>query len=43
MRSSNPPLHVFVEVVGLEFVRICIDSLEMRIYMDLWDSCRSFA
>ena len=26
MRSSNPPLQVFVEVVGLEFVRICIDK-----------------
>ena len=27
MRSSNPPLHVFVEVVGLELVGICIDKL----------------
>ena len=27
MRSSNPPLHVFVEVVGWEPVRICIDKL----------------
>ena len=27
MRSSNPPLHVFVEVVGLEHVGICIDKL----------------
>ena len=27
MRSSNPPLQVFVEVVGLEFVGICIDKL----------------
>ena len=36
MRSSNPPLHVFVEVVGLELVGICMISLEMRISMDLW-------
>ena len=28
MRSSNPPLHVFVEVVGLKLVEICIDKLE---------------
>ena len=27
MRSSNPPLHVFVEVFGLELVGICIDKL----------------
>ena len=27
MRSSNPPLHVFVEVVGLELVGICINKL----------------
>ena len=27
MRSSNPSLHVFVEVVGLELVGICIDKL----------------
>ena len=27
MRSSNPPLHVFVEVVGFELVGICIDKL----------------
>ena len=27
MRNSNPPLHVFVEVVGLELVGICIDKL----------------
>ena len=27
MRSSNPPLHVFVEVVRLELVGICIDKL----------------
>ena len=27
MRSSNPPLHEFVEVVGLELVGICIDKL----------------
>ena len=27
MRSSNPPLHVFVEVVELELVGICIDEL----------------
>ena len=27
MRSSNPPLHVFVEVVGMELVGICIDKL----------------
>ena len=27
MRSSNPPLHVFVEVVGLDLVGICIDKL----------------
>ena len=27
MRSSNPPLHVFVEVVGLELVGIRIDKL----------------
>ena len=27
MRSSNLPLHVFVEVVGLELVGICIDKL----------------
>ena len=27
MRSSNPPLYVFVEVVGLELVGICIDKL----------------
>ena len=27
MRSSNPPLHVFMEVVGLELVGICIDKL----------------
>ena len=26
MRSSNPPLQVFVEVVGLELVGICIDE-----------------
>ena len=26
MRSSNPPLQVFVEVVGLELVGICIDK-----------------
>ena len=26
MRNSNPPLHVFVEVVGLELVGICIDK-----------------
>ena len=27
MRSSNPPLQVFMEVVGLELVGICIDKL----------------
>ena len=27
MRSSNPPLHVFMEAVGLELVGICIDKL----------------
>ena len=27
MKSSNPPLHVFVEVVGLDLVGICIDKL----------------
>ena len=27
MRSSNPPLQVFVEVVGLELVGICIVKL----------------
>ena len=27
MGSFNPPLHVFVEVVGLELVGICIDKL----------------
>ena len=27
MRSSNPPLHVFLEVVGLDLVGICIDKL----------------
>ena len=26
MRSSNPPLQVFVEVFGLELVGICIDK-----------------
>ena len=26
MRSSNPPLQVFVEVVVLELVGICIDN-----------------
>ena len=26
MRSSNPPLQVFMEVVGLELVGICIDE-----------------
>ena len=26
MRSSNPPLQVFVEVVVLELVGICIDE-----------------
>ena len=36
MRSSNPPLQVFVEFVGLELVGICLMSLEMRISMDLW-------
>ena len=27
MRSSNPPLHVFMEVIGLELVEIRIDKL----------------
>ena len=27
MRSHNPPLHVFVEVVGFELVGLCIDKL----------------
>ena len=26
MRSSSPPLQVFVEVVGLKLVGICIDK-----------------
>ena len=28
MRSSNLPLQVFVEVVGLELIGICIDEFE---------------
>ena len=27
MRSSNPPLHMFVEAVGWELIGICIDKL----------------
>ena len=27
MRISNPPLHVFMEVVRLKLVGICIDNL----------------
>ena len=27
MRNCNPPLHVFMEVVGFELVGICIDKL----------------
>ena len=26
MRSSNPPLQLFMEVVGLELIEICIDK-----------------
>ena len=26
MRSSNPPLQLFMEVVGLELMGICIDK-----------------
>ena len=36
MRNSNPPLHVLVEVVGLELVGICIDKLRNGISMVLW-------
>ena len=41
MRSSNPPLQEFVEDVGLELVRICIDKFGSEDF--LWicgESCR---
>ena len=35
MRSPNPPLHVFVEVFGLELVGICIDKLRKENFYGL--------